>query len=217
VADRRSPPTDPVARVAWVRACLESAGCFTLLDELPQPATDTEIARAEARLGRTLPEGLRALYRVGVSLYWDVRDDGPSALVEVDVAGQLELIPIDDLAIEDHRIRFTNDGYGNGFCLGATADGADPVMYWNHGEDEVVPFTHVFPAAGRRSARAVVRRVLCRMGAPRVLHRSRARRRPRARGEAARDRKAPEAARSEGRVALGEAQRAPEAAPRAAG
>ncbi|MGW7253493.1 SMI1/KNR4 family protein [Streptomyces sp. NPDC054834] len=78
----------------------------TLRERLPKAvgATETEIAAAEARLGVTLPEELKVLYRVTRSRWEDWGDDHEAAQRECTAVG-CELFSLDDLYIADASSR----------------------------------------------------------------------------------------------------------------
>ncbi|MEJ1201853.1 MULTISPECIES: SMI1/KNR4 family protein [unclassified Streptomyces] len=78
----------------------------TLRERLPDAvgATEAEIAGAEARLGFTLPEELKALYRVTRSRWEDWGDDHEAPARECAAVG-CELFPLDDVYIADASSR----------------------------------------------------------------------------------------------------------------
>ncbi|MEW2035423.1 SMI1/KNR4 family protein [Streptomyces roseifaciens] len=78
----------------------------TLRERLPRAvgATEAEIAAAEARLGVTLPEELKALYRVTRARWEDWGDDHEAAQRECMAVG-CELFALDDLYIADASSR----------------------------------------------------------------------------------------------------------------
>ncbi|MFD4941260.1 SMI1/KNR4 family protein [Streptomyces sp. NPDC058239] len=78
----------------------------TLRERLPDAigATEVEIAAAEARLGVTLPEELKALYRVTRSQWEDWGDDYEAVARECMAVG-CELFALDDLYIADASSR----------------------------------------------------------------------------------------------------------------
>ncbi|MEU1818304.1 SMI1/KNR4 family protein [Streptomyces roseifaciens] len=78
----------------------------TLRERLPRAigATEAEIAAAEARLGVTLPEELKALYRVTRARWEDWGDDREAAQRECMAVG-CELFALDDLYVADASSR----------------------------------------------------------------------------------------------------------------
>ncbi|MFB7917370.1 SMI1/KNR4 family protein [Streptomyces sp. NPDC056061] len=78
----------------------------TLRERLPDAigATEEEIAAAEERLGVTLPEELRALYRVTRARWEDWGDDHEAAEREAQAVG-CELLPPDRVYVADARSR----------------------------------------------------------------------------------------------------------------
>ncbi|MFD7879526.1 SMI1/KNR4 family protein [Streptomyces sp. NPDC059766] len=78
----------------------------TLRERLPDAigATQAEIAAAEARLGVTLPEELKAIYRVTRSRWEDWGDDQEAAIRHCTAVG-CELFGLDDLYIADAESR----------------------------------------------------------------------------------------------------------------
>ncbi|MBK7399917.1 MAG: SMI1/KNR4 family protein [Myxococcales bacterium] len=132
-----------LALVADVRARLEAhPDTFTLQHLSGTRATEADLAAVEARLGVTLPPMLRALHlEVGApfGLYWQVREGGK---LDADDApsGQLELVATDQLALHPPRVlRFTNDGYGNGFALDYRKKGAPRLVFFDHDEEKLTP------------------------------------------------------------------------------
>ncbi|MFH8704459.1 SMI1/KNR4 family protein [Streptomyces rubrogriseus] len=78
----------------------------TLRERLPEAvgATEAEIAEAQARLGVTLPDELKALYRVVRARWQDWRGDYAAQERVVDAVG-CELLPLDQLYVADARSR----------------------------------------------------------------------------------------------------------------
>ncbi|MFB7209023.1 SMI1/KNR4 family protein [Streptomyces sp. NPDC056255] len=78
----------------------------TLRERLPEAvgATETEIAAAEARLGITLPEELKALYRVTRARWEDLVDDHTAAERECKAVG-CEVFALEDLYIAEASSR----------------------------------------------------------------------------------------------------------------
>ncbi|MBL8720158.1 MAG: PQQ-binding-like beta-propeller repeat protein [Myxococcales bacterium] len=132
-----------LALVADVRARLEAhPDTFTLQHLSGARATEADLAAVEARLGVSLPPLLRALHlEVGApfGLYWQVREGGT---LDADDApsGQLELVATDQLSFHPPRVlRFTNDGYGNGFALDYRKKGAPKLAFFDHDEEKLTP------------------------------------------------------------------------------
>ncbi|MFE1176996.1 SMI1/KNR4 family protein [Streptomyces sp. NPDC058773] len=84
----------------------------TLRERLPDAigATEEEIAAAEARLGRTLPDELKALYRVTRARWEDLGDDPEAAQRECTAVG-CELFALDDLYVADASSRHCRWGF----------------------------------------------------------------------------------------------------------
>ncbi len=130
-----------LALVADVRARLEAhPDTFSLEHLSGTRATEADLAAVEARLGVPLPPTLRAIHlEVGApfGFYWQVRaggkldaDDSPG--------GQLELVATDQLAFDPPRVlRFTNDGYGNGFALDYRKKGTPKLVFFDHDEEKL--------------------------------------------------------------------------------
>lgn len=95
----------------------------TLRDRLPNAigATDGEIATAEARLGITLPDELKVLYRVARARWEDWRDTfGEEAVDMVSAAIGYELFALESLYIVNPRTR------SGGWALAKTAVNTPP-------------------------------------------------------------------------------------------
>ncbi|MET8097948.1 SMI1/KNR4 family protein [Streptomyces sp. NPDC005236] len=78
----------------------------TLRERIPEAigATEAEIASAEARLGLTLPEEIKALYRVTRARWADWADDHDAAQRVFDAVG-FELASLDDVRVADSSSR----------------------------------------------------------------------------------------------------------------
>lgn len=137
------------SRLETAKEQLRSAG-FLELTELTEPAAGEEAVRAmEQRLNVRFPEPLRSfwtdvanLYGFYVSLTDDAREE-----LEVDPsAAQLEIVRVTHLTKKSRGgrelIRFTNDGWGNGWALDVslTPDEAGDIVWVRHDgpEDEAL-------------------------------------------------------------------------------
>lgn len=132
-----------LALVADVRARLEAhPETFTLETLSGTRATEAELAAVEARLGVSLPPLLRSLHlEVGTpfGLYWQVREGG-ALDADDSPSGQLELLATNQLGFDPpHILRFTNDGYGNGFALDYRKKGAPKLVFFDHDDAKVTP------------------------------------------------------------------------------
>ncbi|WP_028800076.1 SMI1/KNR4 family protein [Streptomyces sp. 142MFCol3.1] len=85
-----SPAADPAALESFLRECLPDAA----------GATEGELAEAEARLGVSLPDELKALYRVTQARWEDWDDDYESVMRLAGILG-CHLVTLDELYIAD--------------------------------------------------------------------------------------------------------------------
>jgi len=139
---------DCIALLDSVRTKLDAAKGVIALDAgRGKPASEEDVANAEKRIGVPLPPGLKALYLGAASLHWSVEDE-PALGYDLDDSplGQLELLPIGQLEVKSGLVRFSNDGYGNGFCLDLdkASKGVIPIAWWDHDSRRHAPEARSF-------------------------------------------------------------------------
>jgi hypothetical protein len=127
-------------------------GCFEVAIRKAKPLSERQLKQLERSLmsfedGPTpLPRLLREIYALtrALWLHWSLTDTGVERFgygAFEEPGGQLEMISAEKLDEAVHEpldlpgaIRFTSDGYGNGYCLDATQarKGRIPIVWYQH-------------------------------------------------------------------------------------